>query len=137
MNRPAILRLVFAIALLHLLADSAFAGGAVLCVESDDHRAVEAAHTAPHDPISVPDAALLQASATRSGGLCDDSLLHSEAELVSSWARSAQVGHHLALVLAPPPAPPRSVSIAASEPARRAAAAVLRQSAHRHTVLLI
>lgn len=46
MRRPRARHLLLLVALLHLAADAAFAGGAVFCVGTDGHRALETEHLA-------------------------------------------------------------------------------------------
>jgi hypothetical protein len=94
MNRIARNRLLLLVALTHLLMDAGFAGGAVLCVGSDEHRAVESEIAAELGcPVGAPGASrpngveALPTTDPLSSGECVDRPLHSEAELVSSHAQ--------------------------------------------------
>jgi len=87
MNQISRNRLLLFVAFFHLLADVAFAGGAVLCVGPDEHRAVESQYLADSgclsEELGSPYGAELSAEASDSED-CTDSPLHSEAELASS-----------------------------------------------------
>lgn len=95
------IRLLLATALLHLLADVAFAGGAVLCVGSNGHLAIEAQHAVtvlchpdlPDEAAAVPTTDLVRADS----GECDDRPLHSEAEFVSKTNEDGDTGHAVAV----------------------------------------
>lgn len=85
MARRSGYRLLLATALLHLFADVAFAGGAVFCVGTNDHRAVELQHASvavcqTADAFDVADAAAVLASTSD----CEDTPLHCSPELVGS-----------------------------------------------------
>lgn len=87
MNHATRNRLFLLVAFFHLLADVAFAGGAVLCVGPDDHRAIESQYVADSgcvsdQPVSTRGTDL--SANTSDAGECTDSPLHSEAELTSS-----------------------------------------------------
>jgi len=85
MNRTARNRLLLFFAVFHLLADVAYAGGAILCVGPDDHRAIESEHLAEAcqtgNAASSPSLAVAKGVASED---CTDSPLHTEAELVTS-----------------------------------------------------
>lgn len=98
-TRRTRIRLLLATALLHLLADVAFAGGAVLCVGSNGHMAIEAQHAVTvlchpelPDEAAVPTTDLVRAES----GECDDRPLHSEAEFVSKTNEDGNTGHAVA-----------------------------------------
>jgi len=86
MNRTARNRLLLFFAVFHLLSDVAYAGGAILCVGPDDHRAIESEHLAEAgcqngSAASSPNLAVMEGAASED---CTDSPLHTEAELVTS-----------------------------------------------------
>lgn len=87
MNKISRNRLLLFVAFFHLLADVAFAGGAVLCVGPDEHRAIESQYLADSgclsEELESPHGAELSAG-TSDSEECTDSPLHSEAELASS-----------------------------------------------------
>ncbi len=74
---------LLAVALFHLFSDVAFAGGAILCVGPNDHRAVEIRHLAPDCEPAVNLATSAVGIDSQDGECagCTDSPLHSEAEL--------------------------------------------------------
>lgn len=85
MHRTWLRHLVLLTAFLHLFADVALAGGAVLCVGPNDHEVIEFGHIAP-------DCEALANTATRGSDTplgpgscsgCEDRPLHDEAELAS------------------------------------------------------
>lgn len=83
MKRTSTKHILLLTALLHLFADVALAGGAVLCVGPDDHAAIEIGHLAPDCEI-VQEARPLRTDTALESGTCSDctdSLLHEEAEL--------------------------------------------------------
>jgi hypothetical protein len=77
-------------AIFHLLADVAFAGGAVLCVGANGHTEIEAGHVA-RDCGSFRDAEVQANDPLFANGKtsdCTDFLLHGDAEMASkdaSW----------------------------------------------------
>jgi len=86
MMRRTKYRLLLMTALLHLIADVAFAGGAVLCVGANDHLAVEMQHGASVDCQAeelAAEATLAETYVDSSSEDCTDRPLHSEAEFVS------------------------------------------------------
>ncbi|MBW2270721.1 MAG: hypothetical protein JRH16_19320 [Deltaproteobacteria bacterium] len=84
MRRAQTRHLLLLIALLHLAVDVAFAGGVVICVGPDDHRALESEHISR---LGCEASSLLgeagHAAADFSPRDCSDSPVHSEAEMVS------------------------------------------------------
>lgn len=87
MNKISRNRLLLFVAFFHLLADVAFAGGAVLCVGPDEHRAIESQYLADSgclsEELGSSHAPELSAEASDSED-CTDSPLHSEPEMASS-----------------------------------------------------
>ena len=78
--------------MIHLFADVAFAGGAVLCVGPDDHAAIEVGHLSPDcEPLRPSGLHTGIGDAYSTSGdcaECTDIPLHSEAEMASeplSW----------------------------------------------------
>ena len=138
MNRTARNRLLLFFAVFHLLSDVAYAGGAILCVGPDDHRAIESEHLAEAgcqstNPTSpVPGFSVTEAEAPED---CTDSPLHSEAELVTSTDPDYDVQPTVAAS-----ALPSSPSLATNDIVRPRARAPDESSslrAHRTIVLLI
>ena len=86
MMRRTKYRLLLIAALLHLFADVAFAGGAVLCVGSNDHLAIEAQHAVAGDCETIEQTSEVRFTGNAQSGAedCTDSPLHVEAELVST-----------------------------------------------------
>lgn len=84
MTRTTTQRLLLCAALLHLFADVAYAGAAILCVGPNEHRAIETEHPLAQGCPSQPTSDAAGFSNASSTGDCIDSPLHSEAELVSS-----------------------------------------------------
>ena len=85
MMRRTKYRLLLITALLHLFADVAFAGGAILCVGSNDHLAIEAQHAVSGDCETIEQTSEVGFTDAKSGAEdCSDSPLHVEAELVST-----------------------------------------------------
>ncbi len=140
MNRTTRNRILLAFALLHLLADVAFAGGAVLCVGSDDHRAVESQYLADlgchgENPSQPDSTAPSVSDAVEQSGDCTDSPLHSEAEFFAASDRApdapaglvhAAFDQHLA-----------SADAARLRPSARTASESSTLRAHRTVVLII
>lgn len=86
MKRRAKHRLLLVAALVHLLADVAFAGGAVLCVGSNDHVAIEVPHAteaACQPGTSAGGVVHAKAFTPADSEGCEDRPLHSEAEFAS------------------------------------------------------
>ena len=91
MMRRTKYRLLLMTALLHLIADVAFAGGAVLCVGANDHLAVEMQHGASGDcqaenlaaEATLAETYVSEVYADSSSKDCTDRPLHGEAEFVS------------------------------------------------------
>lgn len=81
MKRPRARHLLFLIALLHLAADMASAGGMVFCVGPDDHRALETEHLAGAgcELPSAGETTSLNALASD----CTDSPLHPDADIAA------------------------------------------------------
>lgn len=100
MTRTKTRHILLLVALLHLVADVAFAGGAVLCVGPDDHRALETEHLGGCDePAFERDVAQLDSLQEE----CDDTEVHSDPELVSENDQASKVpAPLLALVSSPP-----------------------------------
>ena len=137
MNRTARNRLLLFVSLFHLLADVAFAGGAILCVGPDDHRAIESEHLAEAgcqtSAVELPSSLAITEGAAPED--CTDSPLHTEAELVASKDSYPDV-QPAAVV----PALPSCSSLAAVDVVRPQARAPDESSslrAHRTIVLLI
>ena len=85
MMRHTKYRLLLITALLHLFADVAFAGGAILCVGSNDHIAIEAQRGVAGDCQTVEQTSEVGFTDAQSNPEdCSDSPLHAEAELVST-----------------------------------------------------
>ena len=87
MMRRTKYRLLLITALLHLFADVAFAGGAILCVGSNDHLAIEVEHSSPGGCQTASDSNLFEVDVADDSSQtedCVDRPLHSEAELLSS-----------------------------------------------------
>ena len=86
MRRVRTHHLLILVAMLHLLADAALAGEAVLCVGADDHQEIEAGHTGvlchPAEAESRNPTGLQAAESAPDD--CTDRLLHSaSAEMTS------------------------------------------------------
>jgi len=96
MIRRTKFRLLLMTALFHLFADVAFAGGAVLCVGSNDHFAIESLSGVPGDCQTVEQTAESGFTNAGSGSEdCSDSPLHVEAELVSTWGQASYLDPNL------------------------------------------
>jgi len=97
-------RLLLITALLHLFADTAFAGGAILCVGSNDHVAIEAQNAFPGDCQTVEQASEVGFTDAQSGaeGGCSDIPLHADAELVSTSDEASGFSPNLVAVLGNP-----------------------------------
>jgi len=86
MKHTRIHGVLLAAAFLHLFADVAFAGGAMLCIGPNDHRAIEVGHLTQNCE-SLQETWTTQNSGL-AGGACTDSPLHTEPEMSSkrtSW----------------------------------------------------
>lgn len=107
MNRIVANRLFLLLALAHFLTDAGFAGAAILCIGSDDHRAVESQHAGDRGcpskssgPSSTREVAGLSLADPLAND-CVDQPLHSDAELVSSQPQSADSPPAVGVALAP------------------------------------
>lgn len=90
MRRARTHHVLLLIALLHLFADAAFAGGVVLCVGPDDHRALESERSVDFGCEALaPSANAQRAELQALPGDCDDSPVHSDAEMVSKEQESS------------------------------------------------
>lgn len=108
-------RILLLAALLHLAAEAAAAGGAVLCVGPNDHQAIELGHSAQgceppdeaaavvaHDAFAANPAADLPDCAD-----CVDTPLHADAEMAPGRDVQAAMPHLVLVDAAPaPPATP-------------------------------
>ena len=139
MNRTARNRLLLFFAVFHLLADVAFAGGAILCVGPDDHRAIESEHLAETGCQSTssasPGAAEFAVVGTAAPDDCTDSPLHSEAELVTSTDPDHDV--QPTLIASALPSTPSLATNDVVRPRARAPDESSSLRAHRTIVLLI
>jgi hypothetical protein len=141
MNLIARNRLLLLLALAHFLMDAGFAGGAVLCVGTGDHRAVESAvaaslgcpATASGD--ALPHEAGAFSTADRLSDKCVDRPLHSDAELVSSQPESADSPPIVGIVA--PVVPPATRRISTIRPGARAPDETAASRAVRTTVLIL
>lgn len=137
MNRTGRNRLLLFVALFHLLSDVAFAGGAILCVGPNDHRAIESEHLAEAgcqttSAASSSSLALTEGAAAED---CTDSPLHSEAEFVSSADQNPDVQPTAAASVLP--SCPSLAAIDTVRPRARAPDESSSLRAHRTIVLVI
>ena len=138
MNRTVRNRALLFVALFHLLSDVAFAGGAILCVGPDDHRAIESEHLAEAGCQTPSAPSPSGPSLTGPGAAaedCTDSPLHSEAELVTSSDPTDQV--QPSLVASAARLGFATASTSHFRPLARAPAEASSLRAHRTIVLLI
>lgn len=141
MKRTAKQRLLLGFALFHLLSDVAFAGGAILCVGPDDHRAIESQHISdvgcqtPATPESAQPDKLAYSGASPAQSGCADSPLHEDAELVSQADDASNIAPALFTSGFPSELTARTPQVVASGVHVPGLSAALR--AHRTTVLLI
>ena len=141
MNRIFLNRLLLLLALSHFLTDAGFAGGAVLCIGADDHRAVESEVSANLGCASTSagastegEVAGLSAAAPLSAD-CVDRPLHSEAELVSSQPHG--VNAPPAAAIFPTTTLPSVESASCVRPRARAPSQTAAYRAVRTTVLIV
>ena len=100
MMRRTKYRLLLITALLHLFADVAFAGGAILCVGSNDHLAIEAQHGVAGDCQTIEQTSEVGFTDAQAGDEdCSDSPLHAEAELLSSSDEASALNPNLVAAL--------------------------------------
>lgn len=95
MRRTSAQRFLLLIALFHLFSDAAYAGGAVLCVGSDDHRQVESEHVADlgcQTATQQQPGEVGPGTSESSPESCVDSPLHSDAEIVSQIDDGSDLG---------------------------------------------
>jgi len=85
MKRTLLKHALLLAAILHLFADVAFAGGAVLCVGPNDHSAIEVGHLAADCETLAEVGALASMDEFGPGSCngCIDSPLHAEPEIAS------------------------------------------------------
>jgi hypothetical protein len=103
MTRRTEYRLLLITALLHLFADAAFAGGAILCVGSNDHVAIEAQNAFSGDCQTAEQSSEVGFTDAQSGAEgCNDIPLHADAELVSTSNEASEFSPNLIAVLGNP-----------------------------------
>lgn len=125
-------------ALVHLIADVAFAGGAVFCVGPDDHRAIEFQSAATAGcPQADADTSFGHTISDAGSGDCSDSPLHPDAEL----APKPDNGSDLAPIFGALPSTNHRISNVTTErgicPLNRATGLPPGLRAHRTIVLIL
>lgn len=133
MRRTRTRYILLLVALLHLVADAAFAGGVVLCVGPNDHRALETGHLGGCE-VSTPKRDLAQLDTLPSD--CSDSAVHSDPELVNENEDASKVAAPLLALFSSPPAD-RFLAGSEHRGHRRSPGLPPGLSLHRSTVLLL
>ena len=130
-------RLLLLVAVVHLVADTVFAGDMVLCVGVNDHKAIEAVHLDTACPMTATnqrDRAGLRSIDTTPVD-CSDQLVHAaSAEMVSEHADGSQLEAPAVLLSSPRGETYAQASFPPGAASRSAPPAL---QSHRTIVLLI